>query len=124
MVCGAAIWKGGRPERLAGAAFLLGWTAAAVLKELGLPGLAWAGAGIDAAYFCLLVVLALVTDRYWPIAAAGFQLLAVMTHAARLIDPQAGAWAYVAAGIIWTYLVLAALGTGVWNVARRPAEPW
>jgi hypothetical protein len=70
-------------------------------------------------FFLVLLVVSLRTERFWPLVACGFQLLAVLTHAAKLIDKGVAQWAYITAGVIWTYLVLLAMGIGTWNVWRE-----
>lgn len=123
-ICGAALWKGGRPERIAAAVMLLSWAATFALRDRRWTEPQWGGLVTDTACFIFLAVLALRSNRYWPLWAAGFQLLAVITHGARLMDPSLGAWAYVTAGVIWSYLVLFALAWGTWGYWRagRPAE--
>jgi hypothetical protein len=77
---------------------------------------------VDAGFLAFLALLALRSDRFWPIWAAGFQLLAVITHCARLLDPTLGAWVYITAGVIWTYLVLFALTFGTLGCWRADAQ--
>ena len=59
------------------------------------------------------------TPRYWPLVAAAFELLCVVTHVARIIDPGVMAWAYATAQVIFTQLVVVAIGVGVWNHWRE-----
>ena len=70
-----------------------------------------------------MVVLALRSHRYWPIWAAGFQLLAIITHWAHSLDRTLNGWTYMTAGIIWGYLLVGTLAVGTWNVWRRRAYP-
>ena len=119
VISGAALWKGGRCERIAATAFLLTWIGASLTKDRDWVGTQWAGFGMDVALFAALFYLAMRSPRWWPLLAAGFQLLAVITHAASLIDRKLGAWAYITAGVIFTYLLLAALGVGTWNRWRE-----
>lgn len=118
LVCGGGILKGGPEERAAGAAFLIGWAANAVLLDRSWPAVQGAGLVIDGLFFLFLLALSLRTTRYWPLVACGFQLLAVLTHAAKLIDRSVAQWAYITAGVIWTYLVLIAMAVGTWNAWR------
>ncbi|MBW8882014.1 MAG: hypothetical protein JF615_11545, partial [Asticcacaulis sp.] len=77
----------------------------------------------DGALFVVFFAMAMRTTRFWPLAAAGFQLLAVMTHVAKLIDPALQQWAYITAGVIWTYLVLVTIGIGTMNTWRARRQP-
>lgn len=118
LICGAAFWQGGRWERLAAAGFVLGVLTSVAVKDRHWIGVQWAMLAVDVGYLGLLVVIAFASDRFWPIAASGFQLLGVVTHAARLIDPHVGAWAYITAGVIWTWLIMGALALGTYNYWR------
>lgn len=89
------------------------------LRDRSWVGTQWSAFGADAGLLILLTAISLRTKRYWPIFAAGFQLLCVITHVARTIDPGVRAWAYATAQVIWTQLVFAALGVGVWNTWRE-----
>lgn len=125
-VCLFALWKGGPEERITAAAFVLAAVVAPFIKDHRWGGTQWSLFAVDAAYLGLLLVVAFRTTRYWPLCAAGFQLLAVLTHAASLIDRQLRPWAYVTAGVIWTYLGLAAILVGTvnrWRETRQPAMP-
>lgn len=117
-VCAAALLKGRTEERVAAGAFLVCAVAAPFIKDYSW-GTQWSIFGLDVAYLALLVVMALRSPRYWPLWAAGFQVLGVVTHAASIIDPTLPRWAYITAGVIWTYLVLSAIAVGTWNVWRE-----
>jgi bacteriorhodopsin len=105
------------------AGFVLGWIATPLLRNPRWEAPQWAGLVIDALFLILLVTVALRSQRYWPLFAAAFQLLAVLTHFARMIDPGVRAWAYYTAGIIWTYVTLAALAVGAYNRWRERSQP-
>lgn len=122
-VCGAALWKGRWEERLTGAAFLAGWVVTLLLRDRSWSGTQWGGFAVDVVFLLIVTGVALKSRRYWPMAAAGFQLLGVVTHAARLIDPHVGAWAYITAGVIWTWLIMGALAVGTYNRWRERRQP-
>jgi hypothetical protein len=133
LVCGAALWKGGFEERMTGCGFLLSLAVTFVFEDRTWEDRTWedrtwphiqkAIFPADTALFVLLVVLALLVQKYWPMAAASVQLLAVLTYVAKMLDTGVGQWAYMTAGVIWTYLLLIALGIGVWNCRRRKRSP-
>ena len=122
-VCVAAVLLGGREEKLAALAFLISWAATLLLRDRSWVGMQWGGLFADLGLFLAFFGIALRSSRYWPIWAAGFQLLAVVTHGARLIDPNLGAWAYITAGVIWTWLVMAAMAVGVYECWRERRDP-
>ncbi len=73
---------------------------------------------VDVAAFCGLLILALRSDRFWPMWAAAFQMVGMMVHFASI--PQSGnfSWAYYVALIFWTYPVFIALAAGSWLEGR------
>lgn len=119
IVCGGAFWKGGREEQITAGGLLLSWLATLVLRDHRWLGTQWGAFGADTCLFFLLAAIALRSRRYWPLAAAAFQLLCVVTHVARIVDPGVRAWAYATGQVIWTQLVFFALGVGVWNTWRN-----
>ena len=121
IVCSGAFMKGGVEERLAAAGLLISVGVTFLLRDPSWPHVQIAGFVMDALVLALFLGIALTSPKYWPMAAAGFQLLAVLTHIGKMIDPQVDQWAYITAIVIWTYLVIIALGVGVWNTWRRRA---
>ena len=123
IVCGAALWKGGWSERIVAAGFLLSWFADAILKDHRFAGPQWPAFVSDTAFFLLILVVALRSGHYWPLFAAAFQLLEVVTHLASTVARHLSAWAYITANVIWTYLLLGSLAIGVWGHMRRDRQP-
>lgn len=119
VVAGAALWKGAWPERAVAVAFLVTWIGTALTRTQGWVGFQGGPFLMDVALFVATLVVALRSRRFWPMFAAGFQLLAVIVHGARLVDSNVGTWAYVTAGIIFTYLFLYALAFGTWGAFRE-----
>lgn len=121
-VTGAAMWKGGSDERLAAGGFVLGWAITLAFRDKSWFGTQWGAFGVDAAYLMLIVFVALRSKRFWPLFAAGFHLLGVITHAAHMVDSKLNAWTYATASVIWTHLLLVAIGCGVigtWKTAQN-----
>jgi hypothetical protein len=123
LVSGAAFWKGGSEERYVAAGILLSFAVTVFTRHNRWEHVESAVFVADISLFIALVVISLKTPKFWPMAAAGFQLLAIMTHVAKVMDAGLQQWAYVTAGVIWTYLLLAALGVGVWNTWRNASQP-
>jgi hypothetical protein len=122
-VAGAALWKGGWSERVVAMGFLVAWLTTPVLRRGGWEGPAWTGLAVDGLFLALLLFVALRSRRWWPLFAAAFELLSVLTHVARLIDPGVRAWAYATADAIWTYCLLTSLGIGTYNRWRERRQP-
>ena len=116
--CGVALWKGHFDERLTAVVLLCGalvsplvTVGAFIVPELGILA-------VDATLFGFLLSLALVSDRFWPMWAAGFQIVGTLIHVARFVDASIWPYAYATAEAFWAYPVLAALGFGSWLEAR------
>ena len=122
--CGFALWRGGRPERVAAGACLVAWVATRLAYNYGdRIDTQWGILAVDIGFLAVLIWLALTTDRLWLLFAAAFQLLGVAIHLAITLDRAIRAVAYIQALIIWSYLVLLSLAIGTWfhwrNLARR-----
>jgi hypothetical protein len=118
-VCVSALWKGEWPERVTAAAFLLGWAATIAATDYSYENPQWAVFCIDIVALIIAVWVALSSGKNWALWVAGFRLLEVVTHGARMLDPTVGAWAYITATGIWGYLTLGALALGTWECVRR-----
>ena len=119
VVCGSAFWKGGREEQLAAGGLLLSLLVTVVLRDPKWLGAQWGAFGADTCLLILLTVIALRSRRYWPLAAAAFQLLCVVIHIARLADPGVRAWAYATGQVIFSQWVFFAVGIGTINTWRK-----
>lgn len=125
IVCGGAFWKGASEERYAAAGILLSLMVTVLTRDHQWAHVESAVFVADTSLFIALLVISMKTPKFWPMAAAGFQLLAIMTHVAKVMDAGLQQWAYITAGVIWTYLLLIALGVGTlntWRAGRQPTE--
>lgn len=116
--CGAALWLGRNNERWTAVVLLVCAVAspAAETSEFAHPE-----SGIlvvDLLLLAYLITLALRSDRFWPLWAAGFQIVGTMIHVARLVDVSIWPNAYAVAQVFWAYPVLGALAMGTWWEAR------
>ncbi|HKP78554.1 MAG TPA: hypothetical protein VJU34_05465 [Phenylobacterium sp.] len=82
----------------------------------------WAVSLVDGALTLLYFWIALRSRRYWPLFAAGFQFLVMVTHLGHAVDPRVTGWAYLTAQLLWAYLVMLAIGYGAWTAPTRYAE--
>ncbi len=103
-----ALVYGGRPERVGAVAM---WSA----TYLSVPTSSFSSGPelgilfVDLALLAVLLVILVRSDRYWPIWATGFHLIAVLTHLAKAIDPKILPVAYANYLVLWSYPVLATL---------------
>jgi hypothetical protein len=126
IVCGAyaSIW-GGRTGR-AGAAIFLCATILSSVAATANPDWTSTSYGVfsvDAGCMLALCLLALASDRYWPIWAFGFQIVAVATHIATMWAPDIVPKAYQAILAFWSIPILAVMviGTKLDQMASKTA---
>ncbi|TRW17403.1 hypothetical protein [Glacieibacterium frigidum] len=119
VTCGTALWFGRDSERWtavvlisAAVASLLAQTSRFFQPESGILL-------IDLALLGYLIWLALRSDRFWPLYAAGFQIIGTLIHVARITDDSIFQTAYATGQVLWAYPVLATLAIGTWFEARR-----
>jgi hypothetical protein len=123
VVCAIAVLRGRRDEQVAAGVMLAAWALTLVVLRAGFQKLEWGILLVDVGALVAFVWIALQSSRYWPMFAAGFHLLAVVTHLARVADPAVGGWAYYTAEILWGYLLAVAIGYGAWTARRaRPGD--
>jgi hypothetical protein len=119
----ACIW-GGRTGRMGSAIFIMATVLSNIAARFN-PGWASTSFGVlwvDAGCFGGLAVLALRSNRYWPIWALGFQTITVATHLATIIAPDIVPRAYQAIAAFWSIPILGAMVTGTtldWQHSQR-----
>lgn len=119
-VCALATWRGRNHERLAAGGLLASWALSLVSYERALQT-QWGIVAVDACLLALLIWISLRSRRFWPMFAAGFHVLAMLTHLARALDATFSGWTYMTAEMIWSYLVLLAVGYGAWSAPSHQA---
>lgn len=104
------LWKGRAPERLAGVALVIAQTVTPFVAHLQLGGVRIGVAAVTLGLTLALVVLAVFGRRWWLLAAAGVQLIALASWAYQFMDPNAQVWATVTFRIIvWMELMALAM---------------
>jgi hypothetical protein len=123
--CGYALWRGRKYERMAAVVFV----AATILSILGsspVPmryvGMATGDLIVDTAVLLALLAIALASDRFWPLWAAGLQLVDSMSHVMKAIDADLVPAVYGAAERFWSYPILLILLIGAWRQHQRNIE--
>lgn len=110
--CGVALWRGGWPERSAAVAIFAAASATPLVQSSLFASPEYGILAVDLLLLGWLGLLALVTDRFWPLWATGFHLVGTIIHVARMVDPTVVPPAYATGQIFWSYPVLAALAAG------------
>jgi hypothetical protein len=121
-VCFYALWRGGTDERTVAATCLAG-TAATLLAISPLQQ-RYAGVEqglmlVDLAVLAGFVVVALRSDRFWPLWVAGLQLTTSIGHLLKGIDQELLPRAYGAALQFWSYPILLILAAGTYRRHQR-----
>jgi hypothetical protein len=120
--CGYAFFRGGRYERLVAAVCLLGTIATVAVNSplnrmyVHVEGGALA---VDLAVLIAFIIVALQSDRFWPLWVAGLQLTTSVAHFLKAIDPHLIPQAYGLAVRFWSYPILIILAVGSWRAHRR-----
>jgi len=112
-------WRGGREERAAAFALMAATALTPIALTHGYTSPEIGVILIDLALFTALAIIALKSVVFWPMWAAGFQLCALSVHMAAAQMPLMLPAAYAETLVIWSYLVLAALGLGTWFEAGK-----
>lgn len=74
---------------------------------------------VDVTLFGLFLVLALRSQRFWPLWIAGFHLVTVFAHVLRALKVDLIPSAYALAVQFWSYPVLFCIGVAIWRYQRR-----
>jgi hypothetical protein len=120
--CGYAFVRGGRYERLVAAVCLLGTVATVAVNSplnrmyVHVEGGALA---VDLAVLIAFIMVALQSDRFWPLWVAGLQLTTSVAHFLKAMDPHLIPQAYGLAVRFWSYPILIILAVGSWRAHRR-----
>lgn len=116
--CAYALRWGGLDERLAAIGGLLAVLASNLVTDRLYTHTESGVLAVDVALFIGLLVLALRSDRFWPMYAAAFQLVGTMFHFASMTQTGNVEWAYYIALVFWTFPVFFALAAGTWFEGR------
>ena len=77
---------------------------------------------VDMATLAAFTLVALRSERFWPLWVSGLQLTTSVAHVLKLIDPTLVPIAYSAAARMWSYPILIILAVGTWRSQRRTSE--
>lgn len=119
LTCGVGFRWGGLDEQFASIAFMIATVATKFFTESNYVSTETFVLIIDLVLLACLVILALRSDRFWPLWAAAFQLVGTTVHLASMVETGNFAWAYAVGLIFWSYPVLIALGVGTWLEGRH-----
>lgn len=121
---GYAFRYGGGPERVGAAIIGIGSLVSVAASSDFVLRFRSVEPGIfatDIVVLAAFLMLALRTERYWPLWATGFHVVGVATHTAIIVDPKVVPPAYAIAQGFWAYPMLVAVVMGTVAHRRRLA---
>lgn len=77
---------------------------------------------VDSATLAAFTLLALRSNRFWPLWVAGLQLTTSMSHFLKAIELGLPPQAYAAAERFWSYPILLIIIIGTWRTGRLAPE--
>lgn len=123
--CGYALWRGRKYERIAALICIF----ATILTVVGhvvvrryrpdYSGVEISDLIIDGWMLAAFIIVALRSDRFWPLWVAGLQLTISVSHVFKAAKPDLLPMAYGAAERFWSYPILAILFLAAWRQHRR-----
>jgi hypothetical protein len=118
--------KGGGPERAVALAYIIASAGSLSLSFFEMPGefrvVPVHILVTDVLLLAALCVLAIRANRWWVIPTAGCQLVAVLVHTGKLVDPAMIPNGYAFLTTIWSWPRVALLALGTWRHQRRLAQ--
>lgn len=120
--CGYALWRGDRDARFAAVVCIVATALTVILLTPGQQRYQLVESGamiVDLATLAAFVVLALFSERFWPLWVAGLQLTASTAHALKLFDTDLVPLAYAMAERFWSYPILLIIAAGAYRARRR-----
>lgn len=126
LVAAYAFLRGSSDEQMAAAICVV----ATIATRLVLSPVAHRYSGFEAGVFMVdllalvaFVLIALRTDRFWPLWVAGLQLTTLVAHILKAIDLALLPHAYAAAGRFWVYPIFLIIIIGTWRRHHSASRP-
>lgn len=122
LTCGYALLRGHVDERVA-AGMCIGASIISVLvlspMSVRYTSLEEGEMAVDLIVFAVFLMVALRSDRFWPLWITGLQLTTILAHLLKAIDFKLLPAAYGAAERFWSYPILIVIAVGAWRQHRR-----
>ena len=113
VVCVVAVKFGGRDEKLVALALVVATFVTPWLMTHHYKSIEWWVFSVDVTLFAVLLWVAIMSDRFWPMWAAGFQLTSLCVHIGVRVWDTLQPAAYADMLGIWSHMVLYSLLAGV-----------
>lgn len=123
-----ALLRGSRDERLVATISLVGTVVTTLVLapfEHRFATVETPVMAVDLAVFAGFLMVAIRSDRFWPLWVAGLQLTTMLGHLFKALDSDLLPKAYAAALNFWAYPIVLILAVGTWrsHQRRKFAEP-
>jgi hypothetical protein len=122
LVCAYAFFRGRSDERFAASVC----AAASVASVIAMTPLTQRYSEVETGVFLIdgftliaFTLLALRSDRFWPLWIAGLQLTTLISHALKAVQLDLMPHAYAAAARFWVYPIVLIIVVGTWRGHRR-----
>ncbi len=121
LVSAFAFWRGRTDERVAAAICIIATFASNIVYD---PNHGYGGVEVgiflvDAATLAGFTIIALRSERFWPLWLAGLQLTTVFAHVMKAVQLDLMPQAYAAAARFWVYPIFLIIVVGTWRSYRR-----
>ena len=120
--CGYALIRGRTDERLAaGVCIAASLISVAVLSPMSVryTTIEEGEMAVDLVVLAVFLLVALRSDRFWPLWITGLQLTTILAHMLKAVDFKLLPAAYGAAERFWSYPILVIIAVGAWRQHRR-----
>jgi hypothetical protein len=133
MIYGVVMWivtvyafrRGGWEEKLASAGLVVASYLTVLLRSDSNPFHQLEGSvlALDMGHFLLMLVIVLLSRKFWPMWVAAMAAMSVIAHLLPYM-PQSSPYLYFRAEALWSWPVWALIGVAVWrHSARRSKKP-
>jgi hypothetical protein len=122
VVTAFALRHGGRSERAGALIILVGSALSMAIQQSPFFDWRFARGGlvaVDLVVLAAFIALALRSQRFWPLWATAFHLIAVTSHLLMFFEPRRILQAYAIAQGFWAYPMLVLIASASWLRRRR-----
>ena len=126
LTCGYALWRGRKYEQMSALVCILASVVSTIwlllirrYHPVDYSTVEISDLVVDTLVLTAFIVIALLSDRFWPLWVAGLQLTISMSHLLKAIQPDLLPIAYGVAERFWSYPILIILAAGTWRSQRR-----
>ena len=122
LVSAYAFARGRSDERASASICVLASIASVIVGRPAVSAYSGMEAGllmVDVAALAGFTLVALRSERFWPLWVAGLQLTTLIAHALKAVQLDLMPQAYAAAARFWVYPIFAIIALGTWRSHRR-----